>query len=1421
MKFKDTDIAIIGYAVNFPMCNTIDEFWKNLVEGKNCISHDGYKDENKDMVYAYGRLNNIYDFDAKFFKILERDAEKMDPQQRKLIELCYEAMENAGHKISENNKIGIFAGCGDFSYVWKQIFTEGGNPEQMKLLRTAYLDSSFTLQASYCLGTTGPSLLVKTACASGLTSIHLAIESLLNDECDFAIAGGVSITEEQSGYLAAEGTISKSGVVRPFDKYADGFVPGNGAGLVVLRRIKDSIKDNDCIHAVIKGSAVNNDGKRKSGYSAPSVQGEGQAIEEAIKKSGINSNEISYIETHGTATKLGDIIEIEAIKNTYCKSNLLSNKARVLGSIKSNFGHLNYAAGIAGVIKTVLMLENKKLVPTINYQQENKELALKENNLTVNKAYRNWDEEKRVAGVSSFGIGGSNCHIILEEYNVDEIKEEKEKHKEIIPLSAKTKESLNMMIDNLKKYCEENKNTHISDISYTLQYGREMYDYRTYFVADSVENLIEKLQEKTQIYKCNSTSSEDNINIFLFPGSNSYDVSEVKKLIDKNSTLKKLYFEAFDSVKKVSNFDMKAHLDKESEDLFFRYMLTFCTEYALAKYAIYIGVSLDGVMGYSAGEYMAAYFAGVISLEDAFKICEKRFYLFKTLDKSSMVSIMSSEEAIKDLLIDSIEVSAINSKGRIMVSGSEEAIEKLTDNLSKRKILYVKLPLARAGHCSMVKKIIPDMKLFLEGITFNEIEIPFISSYLGREVDDDEICKVDYWINQTLNMVNFKKAVESLEDYENVIAIEMSIGEQLSSFFTKSAKGKNQNALSMITEKSLNKEEALYLGIGKMWALKDNIIWDKVRVNKGKRIPIPTYPFLYKEYKYKTKLNTQKKNNTEIAIVDGLDNERFALSEYLIDKYKKVNFIECYDNMPEILDLENLFREIEEDIVNSSNLKCLAEIEGLYETYDNLCLAMASDYFKEFHLFVNLGEKIKYTEVIERTKVIKEYEPLLRLFLKFLNKFDFIKNRKDEIEVIKSIESINSLNDCINKEVNNFPEFKLLMELLINCNDSYKEVLGGRKSGKEILFPGGSYDLIRKVYDETPTYSKSNLYAKIYAKILKAIASKHRGKIRILEIGGGTGIVTWPVLEELKEYKVEYWFTDIGRTFIYEAKKKAENLGYKNIEFRKVDVTKSLIEQDIKGKYFDIVVSCGVIQSLKNMEEAIKNIKEVLRDDGVLSLLQPINTHEIREFFGGLTPEWWNYEGDELRKDGYNISSDKWRNVFKKNKFEKVVILDGTEEHLSDSAIILGQLNKESKKLNEQKVLKEENTNILFVDSYKENEFINIIKNYEESNVEVLYPKYLNKNTNIKVIEEKKEKNNTKNFEKEIDIRLSKLLEEVLGFEVADFSLSIFDLDIDSLTGLMLVTKINELFKVKISPKELIQCSTLRKLSDLIESKIN
>jgi phthiocerol/phenolphthiocerol synthesis type-I polyketide synthase E len=871
---NDFDIAIVGMAGRFPGAKNIQEYWQNLSSGKDSISffsNDHLLEEGVDpdlledphYVKAAPILDDPEYFDAAFFGYSPREARLMDPQHRIFLECAWEALENAGYDAeSYAGLIGVFGGSNVNTYL---LF--GG---LLPYLIDDYLptlignDKDFlTTRVSYKLNLRGPSLTVQTACSTSLVAVHFACQSLLNHDCDMALAGGVTVrVPHRVGYMYHEGSIrSPDGYCRAFDAKARGTPFGSGVGIVVLKRVADAISDGDHIIAVIKGSAVNNDGSLKAGFTAPSVEGQSEVIVQALANAGLEADSISFIEAHGTGTVLGDPIEVAALTKAF-RIHTDKKGFCAIGSVKSNVGHLDAAAGVAGLIKTALALKYKLIPPTLHFEHPNPEIDFENGPFYVNKYPIEWNAQPRRAGVSALGVGGTNVHVILEEAPHVEASSQSNTP-QLLLLSARTDTALEKTTENLIDHLRANPEMDLEDVVYTLQLGRKAFNYRRITVCQALDDAVSALE--TQDPKRVFTSFQDDTSkdvVFMFSGQGSQYVNMGLDLYKSNSTFR---FEVDQCSKILENhlsfnlleaiFPGEIHRE-QSENRLKQTAVTqpalFTIEYALGKLWMSWGVQPTAFIGHSIGEYVAACLAGVFSLEDALGLVAARGRLMQDLPGGSMLAVLQSEDAVKPYLNSKLSLAVINGTSICVLSGETLEIERLEKELTQAEVGYRRLHTSHAFHSKMMDPILEEFSTRVSQANPLPPKIPFLSNLTGTWITNEEAISPSYWAKHLRQTVRFSDCLHELYQEPNRVLLEVGPGRTLSMLANQHPnKSGHHVVLTSTRHPKEEKSDDVFIleTLGKLWLEGVEIDWAGYHGDqKRKRIPLPTYPFERKRF---------------------------------------------------------------------------------------------------------------------------------------------------------------------------------------------------------------------------------------------------------------------------------------------------------------------------------------------------------------------------------------------------------------------------------------------------------------------------------------------------------------------------------------------------------------------------------------------
>ncbi|MGD2086559.1 MAG: SDR family NAD(P)-dependent oxidoreductase [Candidatus Aminicenantes bacterium] len=919
------EIAVIGMAVRFPGAKDIEEFWNNLKNGVEAIWY--FSDEeleasgiepglihDSNYIKTKGALDDIEGFDASFFDYFDGEALYLDPQVRILHECTWHALEDSGYDPwTYKGLIGLYAGANPNLY-WNALIRissrYAGDTEQFASEQLSDRDYLCT-RISYKLNLRGPAVFIQTACSTSLTAIHVACRALLTGECDMALAGGVTVSmPNKKGYIYQEGMIhSRDGHCRAFDANASGLVPGDGAGIVVLKSFKKAAAEGDRILALVKGSSINNDGIRKVGFTAPSVEGQAEVIRAALRIARVEPESISYIETHGTGTLLGDPIEIESLKLAFDTFDTGKKNRCPIGSVKTNVGHLDIAAGVAGFVKVILSIQHQLIPPSLNFTQPNPKIDFENSPFYVNTRLLEWKNHEYPlrAGVSSFGVGGTNAHVVLEEAPEGTRVLAPLRQYQLILLSAKTQSALDKMTENLAEYFKKNflnRDNHknptnpgptLADAAYTLQVGRRAFPHRRMVVGSTVEEVMHSLHfpdappARTGLLKKYKPPV-----VLMFPGQGAQYVNMGIDLYRDEPLFREEIDRCFEILEPLLDHNLKEILypgdpgrggspgppqdgvgspgQGDHHDGCVEIPLIgspgrginqtrvaqpalFIFQYALARLLIKWGIEPWAMIGHSIGEYVCACLSGVLSLEDALKLVVYRGRFMQEMPPGAMVSAALSEEQVKPLLNEELSLAALNgiSPPRCVISGPTGAIDTFVDRMHQLGHQVRRLHTSHAFHSNMMTPVIEKFEKEARQVTLNPPQIPFISNVSGTWISEESAKDPGYWAGHLRETVRFADGIEELKKKQHVVFIEVGPGNTLTTLVKNlNPKGKTESVINLVRHPRENEGDTAYLlqGIGQLWLSGVNIDWSAFHYGeKRNRISLPLYPFEHRPYR--------------------------------------------------------------------------------------------------------------------------------------------------------------------------------------------------------------------------------------------------------------------------------------------------------------------------------------------------------------------------------------------------------------------------------------------------------------------------------------------------------------------------------------------------------------------------------------------
>lgn len=875
-------IAIVGMSGRFPGAKSVDEFWQNLVNGVDSVSHFSQEAlehsvateeavaQGQKFVRARSILDGVDLFDAAFFGMYPKEAQLTDPQHRLFLECAWEALESAGHAPeSYPGLISVYAGLSMNTYLLHNLFANRafardftGNYQVGAYQIMLGNDKDFLpTRVSYKLNLRGPSMAVQTACSTSLVAICQACVSLMTYQCDMALAGGASITFPQKrDYLyQEEGMVSADGTCRSFDADACGTVFGHGVAVVLLKRLEDAIAEGDHVLAVIKGTAVNNDGSDKIGYAAPSVNAQADVIAMAQAAAGVEPDSISYIEAHGTATPLGDPIEVAALTDAFRRGGSSRNQFCALGTGKTHIGHLDVAAGATGVIKTVLQLQNSSIPSLLHFQAPNPKIDFENSPFFPVSKPMQWSRgaTPRRAGVSAFGVGGTNAHIVLEEAPEGQ-PSSPSRQCQLLLLSAKTEAALEKMSHRLASHLEGHPEKALADVAFTLQRGRQRFAHRQALCAGSSAEAVERLRSRDS-KRCFTarTPEVSPFLVFLFPGQGAQRVDMARELYEHEATFRDAVDRCAEFLRSQLEVDVRSVLypdaggRPEAEAAINQTLLTqpsiFVVEYALACLWMAWGIKPSALVGHSVGEYVAAVLSGVFTLEEALGLLASRAKLMQGLPSGSMLAVRKGVAEVEALLPAGAAIAAVNSPSLTTVSGPAEVLNSLQSELESRRIACRLLSTSHAFHSAMMDPIVEPFARLAGEIPRRKPNIPWISTLTGTWMDPETPLEPGYWARQMRETVRFSQGIEASIQRGATAFLEVGPGQALSQCVRQQSS--SPSALNILPSLGANDTrmtdlETITSSLGRLWLLGFEPDWERYYSTERRlRVPLPTYPF--------------------------------------------------------------------------------------------------------------------------------------------------------------------------------------------------------------------------------------------------------------------------------------------------------------------------------------------------------------------------------------------------------------------------------------------------------------------------------------------------------------------------------------------------------------------------------------------------
>lgn len=1240
-------IALIGMGLRMPGGTTTPEaFWELLAGGVDTIGPipaerwdvEGFYDTDREMPgKMYTRhgafLDGIDQFAPQFFAIAPREAAQMDPQQRMLLQVAWEALEQAGQAPDrlDGSATGVFLGICNSDY-FRML---AADQEQIDVyLATGSAASIAAGRISYLLGLHGPSIAIDTACSSSLVAVHLACQSLRNGECDLALAGGVNliISPEINIAFSKAGMMAPDGRCKTFDAAADGYVRGEGCAVVVLKRLADALADGDQVLAVISGSAVNQDG-RSGGLTAPSGPAQEAVIASALADAGRDPAEVSYVEAHGTGTALGDPIELQALGAVLGRGRSPERHALV-GSLKTNVGHLEAAAGIAGLIKVALMLQHGQIAPHLHFNTPSPHIPWEQLPLRVPTTLTPWaGDGLRVAGVSSFGFSGTNAHIILEQAPLPEPRVvEVDRPLHLLTITARSEQALRELASRYTA-CLATAKHNLADVAFTANVGRAHFEHRLAVVVPDLPSLCARLTAFTEgitesVTLGRTAPGAATEVVFLFSGHGAHYAGMGQQLyagqpvfraaIDRCAAL---LVAELDRPLTAILFGDEGLLDR----MVYAQPALFALQYALAELWQAWGVRPAVVAGHSAGEYVAAVVAGVLGLEQGLRLIAARGRLMETLPADGeMVAIFAEEARVAEAVAahgDAVGIAAINGPETIVISGRRKAVQAVLERLALAPDDYRRLNVSVPAHSPLVEPILDQFEQAVAGSSLAQPQLGLVSSLSGEFVGD-EITTARYWRRHLREPVRFAAVFETLRRSGYNTFVELGPHSTLLNLGQRIWPDANATWAPSLRRSTdewaqlLSALATLYTaGVAVDWAAFD-------RPYARRKLSLPTYPW---------------------------ENGRFWSTAAPSGRRAKLE-----EPWPVVV------ASTQQQAAQGPFDLHVERYAERWQLLDNLANAYIGRAVRELGLFRQANEAHTVAEMIERQRIKPTYNHLFARWLGHLVDAGVLRREPDDRFVTDAPLAESPLDDLIAVAKNAFTGIEPLLDYVRRCGERLAAVVTGAESALNTLFPDGSYETVDYIYSQ---WAVARYFNGIARAALTAAAQARPGqRMRVLEIGAGTGGMTATLLPILPPERTSYSFTDVSDFFLARA---AERFAaYPFVRYGLLNIELALAAQGYPSESFDVVVAANVLHATRDLDATLRHACELLAPGGILLLYETTSHPRWLDITTGLIEGWQRFE-DDWRDDHPLLAATTWAAALQAAGFTEVLALPEHEQPTS------------------------------------------------------------------------------------------------------------------------------------------------------------
>ena len=1302
-------IAIIGMGCRFPGgANTPEAFWQLLKNGVDAVSEVPADRWDANALYdpdpsTPGKMNTRWgafldqldQFDPNFFGISPREAAQMDPQQRLLLEVAWEALEQAGQPLERlaGSRTGVFIGIHSQSsdYCWLQlsdrahidVYTSTGTAHSIAPNRLSYF---FDLQ--------GPSFAVDTACSSSLVAVHLGCQSLRSKECNLVLAGGVNVilSPEMTIAFSKLGMMSSDGRCKVFDCRADGFVRGEGCGVVVLKRLSDARADGDPVLAVVRGSAVNQDG-HTNGLTAPNGLSQQAVLCQALDNAAVDPSEITYVETHGTGTALGDPIEVEALASVLGRSRP-PDRACVLGSVKTNLGHLEAAAGIAGLIKVVLALQNEAIPPHLHFTALNPHISLQNTPFKIVSGGIPWPRragEKRYAGVSSFGFGGTNAHVVVEEApkqfkeTCPEMPTTHRAH--LLPISARSPAALRSLAEtyqNLLAVKDSGSAVSLQDMCYTASVRRTHHDCRLFLVGHSRQEFTEHLHGFLHGESPLAVASGDGLCdrkpglALVFSGQGPQWFGMGRELLEQEPVFRATLEQCDTLLRRHARWSLLRELaaDKSQSRLDqteIAQPAIFALQVGLAALWRSWGTVPDAVVGHSVGEVAAAHVAGALSLEAALTVVYHRGRLMERgTGKGKMASVelpLAEAESVLQNYKDRLAIAAINSPTTTVLSGESAALEEVLQSLQQRKVICRMLPVNYAFHSPQMEPFRADLVLALEGLKARATSISMISTVTG-EIVQDGILDANYWGRNVREPVRFADAITALLTDGVSAFLEIGPHPVLAAAIAQCASGRNRQ-VTLASSLRHGREERLTMltALGELYRVGHDIDWGSLYPSRGTVVELPPYPWQREKYWIAEHASAAKSPPEPVPTEQGQSAAHLSDWLYRIvwepkPRREQASADERLAYLPASSDI---VADLRSKIIELGAQHGLPQFVALWPHLENLSLTYMLQALQRLGWD---GAPVACEALPERLGIVERHQRFFDRLLGTLAEARILERRDGEWRLHAALQ-FGDLKRRSEELLREYPECNTELELLSRCGERLPDVLTGRCDPLQLLFREDDSASAENLYCNSPFMKTAN--ALVRETLARALDRLPEGRtVRILEIGAGTGGTTSYILPRLSADRTEYVFTDVSNSFLITAAAKFSS--YPFVRYQLLDLEREPGSQGFSANPFDIVIAANVLHATADLSRTLRHVKELLAPQGLLVLIEGTGPQQWLDLIFGMIEGWWRFADKDLRPSHPLISQSKWTRLLERVGFEQAATLpDENEESLLRQCVIIAR----------------------------------------------------------------------------------------------------------------------------------------------------